>query len=51
MIVERGTLKAGTKYMIEEVNGKYRVFIGSIYRTTKKTLKGAQGVVSKIGLN
>lgn len=38
-----------TKFAIYENNGKFVVFIGNIRRCTKATLKGAKGVVAKIG--
>lgn len=40
-----------TRFMIrqQEPNGLFRVYIGGIYRASKATLKGAIGVVEKIG--
>lgn len=39
----------GIKFQIFQTpNGKYSVYVGGIKRATKSTLKGANGVISKI---
>lgn len=57
MIEITGTAGAnGTRFKIQEYfydgfpqRFLFRVFIGGIYRATKRTRKGAEGVVTEIG--
>jgi hypothetical protein len=51
-IIEQGQIGFGTRYMITHENsGGFQVFIGGISRITKKSIRGAYGVLRKIDPN
>lgn len=52
MFVENGNIGFGLRYQISQAsNGMYQVFVGQVQRTSKKTLRGAYGVLRKIDPN
>jgi hypothetical protein len=49
-LIEAGNVGIG-RYEIYQGAPMYRVFIGGIYRCSKKTIRGAYGVLRKIDRN